>query len=188
MESERKGSILTKPMANAEWNFTLGDCDIEEQELLSSKIHELSDIEFVHPSESNEPLEKKHLEETYHLGLLERRNKEIPFKITRSSSHLMSHHIHYRSFLTALLPMSYIPACPIPHGADLTSGRRLDPSDDEYILIAHMFEGRGGVIYVKKVNRWCVKESGRELFPKYGENSVSSMGFLLNDLSEAQFR
>jgi hypothetical protein len=31
-------------------------------------------------------------------------------------------------------------------------------------------------------------ESGREVFPKYGESSVSSMGFLLNDLSEAQFR
>jgi hypothetical protein len=92
---------------------------------------------------------------------LERRRKEIPLKITRSSSPLIPHHIFYRSFLTALLPMSYIPAASILQGADLTSGRRLDPNDDEFVLISRMFEGRGGVIYVKKVNRWCVMESGR---------------------------
>lgn len=127
----------------------------------------------MHPAEPNEQLEKKDLEETYHLGLLERRNKEIPLKITRSSANHMSQHVHYRSFFTALLPMSYVPASPITLGADLTSGRRLDPSDDEFILISRMFEGRGGVKYVKKVNRWCVMESGREVFPKYGENNAS---------------
>lgn len=39
MESERKGSTLAKPMGNAEWNFTLGDCDNEDQENEHSKIH-----------------------------------------------------------------------------------------------------------------------------------------------------
>ena len=47
-------------MGNAEWNFTLGDCD-KEEEHEDSKIHELSEIEFIHPSESNERLEKKDL-------------------------------------------------------------------------------------------------------------------------------
>lgn len=51
-----------------------------------------------------------------------------------------------------------------------------------------MFEGRGGVAYVKKVNRWNVLEGGREIFDRHGEALPSSVGFLLNDISEAQFR
>jgi hypothetical protein len=57
--------------------------------------------------------------------------------------------------------MSYIPASSLPLAADLTSGRRLDAQDDEFVLISRMFQNRGGVIYVKKVNRWNIIEDGR---------------------------
>jgi hypothetical protein len=84
--------------------------------------------------------------------------------------------------------MTYIPACPLRRGADLTSGRRLENQDDEHVLISRMFEGRGGVAYVKKVNRWNVLDGGREVFSKHGEPPQASVGFLLNEVSETQFR
>jgi hypothetical protein len=43
MDSARKGA-LEKPIGNAEWNFTLGDCENEPEEHEHSKIHELSEI------------------------------------------------------------------------------------------------------------------------------------------------
>lgn len=79
----------------------------------------------------------------------------------KSTAPLIPHHVFYQEFLNALLPMSYIPACSLPRGADLTSGRRLDNQDDEYVLISRMFENRGGVTYIKKVNRWNILENGR---------------------------
>jgi hypothetical protein len=57
--------------------------------------------------------------------------------------------------------MSYVPSSTLLAGGDFTSGRRLDNQDDEHILIAQMFKERGGVSYVKKINRWNVLEGTR---------------------------
>jgi hypothetical protein len=58
--------------------------------------------------------------------------------------------------LNAILPLSYVPAVQLRRGADLTSGKRLETSDDEHVIISKMFENRGGAIYVKKINRWNI--------------------------------
>ena len=77
--------------------------------------------------------------------------------------------------------MSYVPCEPILHKASKITSKRLDEEHDDFVLIAKMFQLRGGVVYVKKIAAWVIQDEGNDLFCRHrsGENTAQ-MGFLLN--------
>jgi hypothetical protein len=80
--------------------------------------------------------------------------------------------------------MSYVPAVPILAGASDISGKRLEPDDDEFLLIERMFQNKGGIIYLKKINLWSTHEAGESIFSKSTATLKSSLGFLLKNIGE----
>lgn len=81
--------------------------------------------------------------------------------------------------------MSYVPCYPIVRGGTKVSSRRLEEEDQDFLLISKMFFSRGGVVYVKKIVTWVVEEGEKEIYGRHcGAVEGSSMGFLLNEVSE----
>lgn len=80
--------------------------------------------------------------------------------------------------------MSYVPAVTLLVGASNVSGKRLETDDDEFLLIERMFQFKGGIVYLKKINLWAISEGGENIFNKSTTNLKSTLGFLLKNISE----
>jgi hypothetical protein len=80
--------------------------------------------------------------------------------------------------------MSYVPAASLIVGASDVVGKRLEADDDEFLLIERMFQYKGGIVYLKKINLWTITEAGENIFSKNKANLNSSLGFLLKNISE----
>jgi hypothetical protein len=84
--------------------------------------------------------------------------------------------------------MSYVPAATLLVGAGNVSGKRLEADDDEFLLIERMFQFKGGIVYLKKINLWALSEAGENIFSKSIGSIKSTLGFLLKNIGEEEFR